>query len=281
MDEPELCLHPDAIREARRVLYDLPKTNNWQVMITTHSPVFVDLSRDNTSIVRVERVASGVVEGTTIYRPRRANLGEDDKSELKLLNLCDPYVAEFFFGGRTIVVEGDTEYTAFKHVMAQKPAAYKGIHVVRARGKACISSVCKILNQFGTGYAVLHDADREKSKNEKTGVERANPAWTENAKLLVVTEAGRASGKVRLVASVPNLEEAFFGREADGEKPYSALSHLKRDGKAFQDIASLLDALSDPAQTVPCGAIEWANIEELAQAVRAFDAQRVRSMEQP
>src|SRR5665213_388290 len=247
MDEPELCLHPDAIREARRVLYDLPNTKNWQVMITTHSPVFIDLSRDNTSIVRVERVASGVVEGTTIYRPQRAKLDEDDKTELKLLNLCDPYVAEFFFGGRTIVVEGDTEYTAFKHVIAQNPATYKGVHVVRARGKACISSICKILNQFETRYAVLHDADREKSTNTKTGVERANSAWTENTKLLVVTADGRASGRVRLVASVPNLEEAFFGEEADGEKPYSALSHLKKDGKAFQGIASLLDALLDVA----------------------------------
>jgi putative ATP-dependent endonuclease of OLD family len=135
------------------------------------------------------------------------------------------------------------------------------------------------LNQFGTGYAVLHDADREKIKSKTTGKERTNSAWTENAKLLVVTEAGRSSGKVRLVASVPNLEEAFFGNEADGEKPYSALSHLKRDGKAFQGIAALLDALIDSARPVPVGALEWATLEELAQAVQAFDAHPVGSLE--
>jgi putative ATP-dependent endonuclease of OLD family len=223
MDEPELCLHPDAIRESRRVLYDLPKTNNWQVMITTHSPVFVDFSRDNTSIVRVERCPNGVVRGTTIYRPARAKLDEDDQRELKLLNLCDPYVAEFFFGGRTVIVEGDTEYTAFNHVIGENPTAYKGVHVVRARGKACVSSLCKILNQFGTGYSVLHDSDRETVTSKRTGKKRANPAWTENGKLLSVTEPGRTAGTIRLVASVPNLEEAFFGEAADGEKPYAAL----------------------------------------------------------
>ena len=67
MDEPEICLHPDAIREACRVLYDLPTTKNWQVMVTTHSPVFIDLSRDNTSIVRVERKQDSTIFGTTVF----------------------------------------------------------------------------------------------------------------------------------------------------------------------------------------------------------------------
>src|SRR5690606_14194143 len=66
MDEPELCLHPNAIRDACRVLYDLPSAGNWQAMITTHSPVFIDLSRNNTSIARVERDGAGQVKGTTI-----------------------------------------------------------------------------------------------------------------------------------------------------------------------------------------------------------------------
>ncbi|GFZ86941.1 hypothetical protein GCM10008018_36320 [Paenibacillus marchantiophytorum] len=37
LDEPELCLHPNAVREACKVLYDLPTKGDWQVMVTTHS----------------------------------------------------------------------------------------------------------------------------------------------------------------------------------------------------------------------------------------------------
>ena len=272
MDEPEICLHPDAIREACRVLYDLPKTKNWQVMITTHSPVFIDLSRDNTSIARVERLSNGTVQGTTIFRPEKARLDDDDRIELKLLNLCDPYVAEFFFGGKTVLVEGDTEYTAFKHVIAQDPKKYKDIHIVRARGKACLSSLCKILNQFDKGYAILHDADRERVCSKKTKKERANPAWSENQKILNVTEGGRNAGKVCLLASVPNFEEAFFGEEADGDKPYSALAHLKNDSNAFRIISELLDCLIDPSKPVPNGAKEWTSLDGLKAAVEAFDA---------
>lgn len=159
LDEPELCLHPNAVREACKVLYDLPTKGNWQVMVTTHSPAFIDVSRDNTTIVRVERSDQGEIFGTTVFRPEKARLDENDRENLKLLNLFDPYVAEFFFGGRSIVVEGDTEYTAFKYVISRNPDRYKNVHIIRARGKATIVSLCKILNHFGSGYSVLHDSD--------------------------------------------------------------------------------------------------------------------------
>jgi putative ATP-dependent endonuclease of the OLD family len=268
IDEPEMCLHPDAIREACRVLYDLPQNKNWQVMITTHSPIFVDFSRDNTSIARVERAQNGSVQGTTIYRPKAAQLDNNDKIELKLLNLCDPYMAEFFFGGKTIVVEGDTEYTAFKYVISQNPDIYKGIHLVRARGKASIVSLCKILNQFDKQYAVLHDADSETVPSKKNpGKTRANSAWTENKKILAVTEEGRKSGKIRLLASVPNFESAYFGEEADGEKPYNALCTLKENPKALEHIKLLLDALIDTEKSVPTNALAWESIEQLSAEV--------------
>ena len=89
LDEPEICLHPNAIREACDVLYGLPSSGNWQVMVTTHSPCFIDMSRDNTTIVRVERSPDGDIEGTTIFRPERANLDPDDKTNINhLRKIC-------------------------------------------------------------------------------------------------------------------------------------------------------------------------------------------------
>ena len=109
IDEPELCLHPAAIREARDTLYDLAGTPNWQVMITTHSPVFIDFASKHTKVARVERVEGGKVRGTTIFRPNSDEFSEDDKENFKILNICDSYIAEFFFGGPVVLVEGDTE----------------------------------------------------------------------------------------------------------------------------------------------------------------------------
>jgi putative ATP-dependent endonuclease of OLD family len=267
LDEPEICLHPTAVREACDLLYGLPAlTGNWQVMVTTHSPCFVDFARDHTSIVRVERKADGKITGTTIFRPEKAQFDGTDRELLKLLNQCDPYVAEFFFGGYSVIVEGDTEYTAFMHVKGLFPEKWPGIHVIRARGKATIISLCKILNQFGAPYAVLHDSDRP-TYQKKNGTSHANPAWAHNKSILL--EMAKSSSTTRLIASVPNFESAYLDEEVNSDKPYNALSSLKKDSAIVAKIASLLEALTDFGKPVPDGAMEWTTIEQLTAAVEA------------
>lgn len=266
LDEPEICLHPSAVREACDLLYGLPAlAGNWQVMVTTHSPCFVDFARDHTSIVRVERQHGGEITGTTIFRPEKAKFDDNDRECLKLLNLCDPYVAEFFFGGKAIIVEGDTEYTAFMHVVAASAKKYEGVHVVRARGKATIVALCKILNQFGAPYAVLHDSDRPTYL--KDGEAHANPAWALNDSIR--EEISKTSASNRLVASVPNFEAAYLGDEVKKDKPYNVLNKLNAESAIMITVSNLLDALIDFDKPLPSGAVEWKNIEALKQAVDA------------
>ncbi|MDQ0269913.1 ATP-dependent nuclease [Cytobacillus purgationiresistens] len=264
LDEPELCLHPSAIREACKSLYDLPKNRNWQVMVTTHSPAFIDLARDNTTIVRVERSDSGDIKGTTLFRPKRALLDINDKKRLKLLNMFDPYVAEFFFGGHSIIVEGDTEYTAFKYILESEPELFKGVHIIRARGKDTIASLVKILNHFDSSYSVLHDSDRPYTNKIKiNGEPKKNKAWTSNEKIIESIRMHNTPDKVRLLASVPNFEEAYFNEEVKGEKPYNALMTLTEDTDAFDRVRQLLKALIDHTASTPNGCIEWETTSEL------------------
>lgn len=262
LEEPEICLHPNAIRDACDVLYGLPASGNWQVMITTHSPCFIDMSRDNTSIVRVGIDTAGEVSGTTIFRPGKAQLAEDDKERLKLLNICDPHVTEFFFGGSTIVVEGDTEYTAFKHIIAQSPERFKDIHIIRARGKATIVSLVKILNHFGSSYAVLHDSDHPKAIREEKEI--TNPAWSQNENILTAIQYTAAP--VRLIASIPNFEEAYFSEQMKTEKPYNALTKIKENEEFFKTVELLLEALIDHDKPLPPNAVEWKAMEDLERA---------------
>lgn len=265
IDEPEICLHPNAIRDACNVLYDLPTSGNWQVMVTTHSPVFIDFSRDNTTIVKVERKENGTIEGTTVFRPDKAQLSEDDKQNLKLLNHCDPYVAEFFFGGKVIVVEGDTEYTAFSYIKTKKPDLYKNVHIIRARGKATIVSLVKILNHFGSSYSILHDSDKP-----FTTAGHGNPAWGNNPNILAAVNSKPEAAQTRLLASLPNFEEAYFQEEIKTEKPYNALRTISTDHAKFESIEKLLKALIDHNAVLPPNCAEWTSIVDLEQKLNAI-----------
>lgn len=256
LDEPEVCLHPAAIREARKVLYSLPESKNWQVMITTHSPIFIDLSYDNTTIIRVEKNDNEEVISTTLYRPDRAKLSTDDKENLKLLNICDPYVNEFFFGGRIIVVEGDTEYTAFSYIKMLHDAEYDDVHVIRARGKGVIPSICKILNQFSCDYSILHDADTETTLGGKS-----NPAWSLNNSIMHETE--KAAGKVNLVACIKDFESALFDESVVSDKPYNSLKKLRNNVEFRQRVEKLFDGLLDPSKELPDNCRRWNSMDDL------------------
>nr|WP_214285542.1 AAA family ATPase [Bacillus subtilis] len=269
LDEPELCLHPNAVREACKVLYDLPKKGNWQVMVTTHSPAFIDLSRDNTTIIRVERNTEGNVEGTTVFRPSKVKLHDEDKKRLKLLNICDPHVTEFFFGGYSIIVEGDTEYTALKQVIANNDS-YKDIHIIRARGKSTIVSLMKILNHFGSKYSILHDSDYPTLESGNR-----NSAWTINQNILNEKNEHNDPSKIRLIASMKNFESAFLEKEVKEDKPYNALVQLNENPKTFSQVELLLKALIDHKEPVPSNCLEWHDIEVLERFYLEWEQKKV------
>lgn len=261
LDEPEICLHPNAIRESCDLLYSLPKNDNWQVMVTTHSPQFIDISRDNTTIIRVERNIEGDVFGTTIFRPERAELTDDDKLNLKLLNIYDPYVGEFFFGGKVIIVEGDTEYSAFRHIISKDKEKFQDVQIIRARGKATIVSLCKILNQFGANYSVLHDSDTPTCLRK--GKTITNPAWTNNTKIL--NEINKGSGEIKLVSSIPHFEGAYYNDELKSEKPYTAISMIKDNPEVLKSVEVLLSNLCNLTKDLPENAIMWNKIDDLKE----------------
>lgn len=265
IDEPEICLHPSAIRQACDVLYSLPESGNWQVIATSHSPIMIDYTKDNTTIVRVERQTDGTISGTTLYRPEKAKLSNDDKENLKLLNLCDPYLSEFFFGGIPIIVEGDTEYAAFSYIMSKDKHKYSDIQLIRARGKATIVSLCKILNQFNKPYSILHDTDDKECTRKKDNKVIKNPAWAVNKSILDITKESQHA--VRLIASIGTFETAYFDKKLSSEKPYSAVEKIKSDTDNFSKIQTLLEYLINGEGELPEGAIEYDSMETLEQAV--------------
>jgi putative ATP-dependent endonuclease of the OLD family len=193
IDEPEAFLHPEAVRALSRSLYKIGQ--KMPLMISTHSPILIDLSERHTSI-QVFRV--GEKEAIQLYKSISEQFDDDDIKNMKILNYVDSYVNEFFFADKVLIVEGDTEYIAFKHLSKIKN---QNLHVIRARGKSTIGTLMKILNQFNSSYNVLHDVDNHPKHSSAT-----LKAQLTNCKKIINL---RKNSNIRIFCSISNFENAI------------------------------------------------------------------------
>lgn len=255
IDEPENALHPMAIRSAQQHLYELARDEDWQVMLTTHSPYFINPLQDHATIVRIER--DGKQSTPRTYRAYNASFSEEEKENLRALLQIDPSLCEMFFGSYPIVVEGDTEQAAFiASVLEQKDPLGEQVTMVRARGKALIEPLIRLLTHFRVPFGVLHDAD---SPFRRDGA--GNGSWTENGKIAAAVKAAREAGlPVRHRISIPDFERRIGGEEESKDKPLLAYRRVKNDKSLLEMISSLIAELKEHADHDPFP------IEEIAGA---------------
>lgn len=219
IEEPEAFLHPPSIRAARESLYKIADLIGWQLMITTHSPIFIDVSKDHTTIIRVDK--NDEYE-TRIFSTEKAGFEEGDRERLKMIRACNPSVNEFFFANSVVLVEGDTEQTVLNMIKSEKPQ-HSAISVVNCHGKANIPMFQKILNHFGVNYIVIHDIDSPRSKREGKWIK--NAMWSMNHKIF--KESGIMEGKGNtVIANMPDFEFQYFTKLQKGDKPFNAICKL-------------------------------------------------------
>jgi len=250
IDEPEVGLHPAAIRAASRYLYALVEDPAWQVMLSTHAPSFIDPLQDHTTIVRLSRSQANPTPDT--YRAEEVAFSANEKENLKMLNRFDHSLAEMFFGQYPILIEGDTEFASFERIMNQDreafPISARPI-LVRARGKHTLILVIRMLRHFKVPFSVLHDSDTPYHRNGS-----ANPAWAANTGIYREIAAARTDG-IRVVhrISLPIFELAHIPVEKDEtghakfppgkDKPWHMLTSLDADERAISSVRRVLDDL--------------------------------------
>lgn len=227
IDEPEAFLHPPTIRGAREALYAFALDNpDWQVIATTHSPIFIDLSKDHTTIIRVENRPGGVEH---VVSTDKVSFDAQERERLQMVRACNPVVNEFFFYDDIVLVEGPTEQVALTHVAR---VLGRDLHVINCLGKANLPMFARVLNHFRVPYRVIHDADTPFVKT-KHGMRRG-AMWTLNAS---IREAASAASLGRVYTQFPHFEGEYFGEDL-------------KSGKVDRVLAALADPASDDCQRV-------------------------------
>ena len=221
VEEPELYMHPQMERKMREVLYRLSTQPGFQVICTTHSPIFVDLGRSHKSLVRLEKDEQRVV---TFFQVRQEIISATDPQEesarLKLIAAFSPIVNEVFFARRVVLLE---EYSAL--VAIQKAAEVTGLFdrhlhlrqdvaLIDCRGKQSIPMFQRILNHFEISYTVIHDEDRGNAQAV---------AW--NARIADLLGTARWRNLCHVIRPT-NLEQ-LLGTTDSRDKPYRAMMRVE------------------------------------------------------
>jgi len=220
-EEPELFLHPHAMRLIQRLIYRLAEDSPYQIMAATHSPILVDLSRPHQTLVRV----SCDDGNNTSTRQVSADLfSEDERTRLIMLNRFDPHVCEAFFASKVLLVEGDTEAVIVRSLLerCREQGLNKNdndLHVVNCGSKNNIPLFQKVLRHFSIPYYVFHDLDDKVDKNGDV-----NSAWTMNEKIWDEIELANKTGEyARRFVFDKNFESAHgYKHNATKGKMYSA-----------------------------------------------------------
>lgn len=241
IDEPETALHPSAIRAAKEHLYSLAAESGWQVILSTHHPAFVDPLKKHTTIVRLHRAAAHAAPN--VYRSDFVEFVGDEKENLKSLLAFDATVAEMFFGTKVVIMEGDTEFAAFSEVMNSDLAAFPldgRPLLIRARGKATIPILVKMLTHFKVDFAVLHDIDSPKI----TGGTRKNSAYSVNKSIQDAIGVARAAG-LRVIhrCSCPNFELHHGMSLPDKDKPFETWKAVRDNDAVKMSVRTILEEL--------------------------------------
>lgn len=186
IEEPELFLHPAAIRSVKNLLYEMVDSSPFQLICATHSPIMVDLERPHSSLVRIEKS-----NNTVLAHQLRNNIDfRDGKKYLTMIRSFNPYVCEAFFSEYVILVEGPTESVVLHTLLnqcreqtnlANHKVQTESISIVECGGKSIIPLFQKIFRYFKIKYFVFHDLDFSTDKNGKsTNVWKVNDAiWEE------------------------------------------------------------------------------------------------------
>lgn len=232
VEEPELYLHPHIARAFKDTLYQLADDDFFQVIATSHSPNFVDLSKPNRTLMRFSLNSNNDVitsqVSSDIY-----GLPADEKDKFQALIKFNPYLNEVFFAQKAILVEGDTEVVALRQIgqmlvdsgLISQDSLYK-TSIVNCAGKSTMYVVLNVLNNFGIPYTVIHDMDlTELNKNgQRRSSSTLRQAITINYKLEALADV-RANKK--FVFQYTFEAEMPDSYEKGTSKSYAAYEFLK------------------------------------------------------
>ena len=225
IEEPELYIHPQMQRLIFRVLRGFSESD--QVIYSTHSPAFIDVSAYHCiAVVWKDRIS----DGTRVHQCEEGIFGSpDEKKGFQFLNSFGVEQNQMFFAKKTVLVEGEQDMVAI-FATGRKLGLFAefqeeiGYTIVVTGNKEQVPKFQRILNAFGLPYVVWLELD---GKGENEG---------KNREILALLNGNRC---VRL----PKRLEDAAGYSSHFGKTYNAKKHFEDPDNITDQLQQLVTEL--------------------------------------
>jgi putative ATP-dependent endonuclease of OLD family len=199
MEEPENSLHPKAQRQLLNVIQQISEST--QVIVTTHSPVFIDRSKFESNILLTR-----TLQGNTV-----AKIFDHNDLELVRTDLGIRASDALLKGGGNcaILVEGNTEEDGFPVFMEMLNLSefQLGIALINMGGSDFVKArgIIQLLKSYDIPCVIVLDRDAEETAND---LERMQGSALDNLKKVFLLQNGTIEDYYppEIVAQVINQE---------------------------------------------------------------------------
>jgi predicted ATP-dependent endonuclease of OLD family len=196
-EEPEAYLHPPQQVALNKALKDIAKNENWQVVITSHSPVF--LSKDTADLTKIARFQRDQMGKTQIFQVTKETIDDlltgstalinflkskkseegmskslisdidrvlsgtiPDLDEFRYQSFLDRERASAFFTDKVIICEGKSDKLLIEYILEKNNLDEHGIYALDSLGKYNLHRFMELFKQFGIKHIVMYDSDEHK-----------------------------------------------------------------------------------------------------------------------
>lgn len=231
-EEPEIYMHPQLLRLLKNSLKLVAQREQWQVLISTHSPIMIEVADNPKSLIilRRENESRRIIKTQLQDDPFSDITGEINERDMLRASLdFHPTVCEVFFAKHAVLVEGDSEKAIFQYAdkilksMGHANIKHEDVTIVSCGGKWTILPIARLLNAFQIPYKVIHDMDRKGMSAEELAQKRAIDPYKANEKIKDI------AGEENIFVIEDTLEDILFEEEdkKSKDKPYTAWVKIK------------------------------------------------------
>jgi putative ATP-dependent endonuclease of OLD family len=259
-EEPELFLYPRILRSLRELIYSVSEKNYpYQVLCASHSPQMIDLSKRNSTLVRMVLDKSGTrlfqVKDEDLKEAKEAETLEDLKQAMYEVLRFNPHICESFYADEVLLVEGPTEEIIVRGIL-QKVGSDKDLFIVNCGSVTNIPFYQKVYRKFSIRSHVICDTDNQPAE---TADDFGNPVFTNGIQQIIYKEHlencnsnPRLGGLLRI--HYPTFEPAH--QDMSIEAAYRLPSYPAINGKPFNANKYWLEVLEpnfdqESIRTVP------------------------------